>query len=371
MIDTLRGHFPVTKQWAFLDHAAVAPLPDESANALTAYAASLSGHGIAAISQWTHRLKEVRQLAAHIINAPNVDDICFIPNTSFGIGLVAEGFPWNAGDNVVTAAEEFPSNLYPWMNRREVEVRTVPSRDSRIHLDDLRDAMDDRTRVLAISAVEFASGYRNDLAALGELCRSKSVFFFVDAIQILGMMPLDVQALGIDALAADSHKWLLGPEGAGFAYVRREWAERLRATMVGWNSVVNPFDFNTIDFRLKSHAGRWEGGAPNVAGLTAMGASLQLLHDCGLEAVWRSIASLTDYLCEQAPRAGLEVFSSREASEKSGIVSLAAPNRDVTWLVTRCRDAGVIVNNRRHRLRVSPHAYNTPGDIDRFLDAVK
>lgn len=368
-----RARFPVARQWAFLDHAAVAPLPDPAVAALREYADSLAENGIAAVARWLDRIKRVRVVAARLVNAPSPEDVGFVPNTSHGIGLVAEGFPWRPGDNVVTAAEEYPANLYPWMNLRDrgVEVRTVPSRGSRVALDDLRAAMDGRTRVLTISAVEFASGFRNDLAALGNLCRSRDVFFFVDAIQALGVIPLDVQQLPIDALAADGHKWMLGPEGAGIAYVRREWVERLRPVMVGWNSVVKAFDFNAIDFTLKPHAGRWEGGSYNVPGIAALGASLELLLDTGIDAVCDRVTHVTDYLCERAASAGLDVFSSRAGGEKSGIVSLASPGRDPVALSKRCRAAGVVVNVRHRRLRVSPHAYNTEAEIDRFLDAVK
>jgi len=368
-----RAHFPVTRRWAFFDHAAVAPLPDAAAAALKDYAESLTENGITAVGRWVGRINAVRALAARLINAPSPDDVCFVPNTSAGIGIAAEGFPWRPGDNVVTAAEEYPANQYPWMNLRDrgVEVRTVPSRGSRVSVDDVRAATDARTRLLTISAVEFGSGFRNDLAALGELCRSRDIFFFVDAIQSLGVIPLDVQQLPVDALAADGHKWMLGPEGAGIAYVRRDWAERLRAVMVGWNSVVNPLDFNTIDFRLKPHAGRWEGGSYNVPGVTALGASLELLLAAGIDNVYARVMAVTDYLCDRAASAGLEVFSSRAAGEKSGIVSLVKPGHDPAALVKRCRAAGVVVNNRHNRLRVSPHAYNTEAEIDRFLDAVR
>jgi cysteine desulfurase / selenocysteine lyase len=368
-----RAHFPVARRWAFLDHAAVAPLPDTAVFALHEYAADLAENGIASVGRWVDRVKHVRGLAARLVHAPSPEDVCFVPNTSAGIGIVAEGFPWQPGDNVVTAAEEFPSNLYPWMNLQShgVEVRSIPSRGCRIAIDDIQAAMDSRTRLLTLSAVEFASGFRNDLAALGELCRARDVFFFVDAIQALGVIPIDVQAFPIDALAADGHKWMLGPEGAGIAFIRREWAERLRPVMVGWNSVIHPFDYNTIDFALKPHAGKWEGGAYNVPGVAALGASLDLLLEVGIENVWRRVEAVTDYLCDRAAAAGLEVFSGRAAGEKSGIVSVAKPGHDPAALMKRCRAAGVVVNNRHHRLRVSPHAYNTEAEIDRFIDAVK
>jgi selenocysteine lyase/cysteine desulfurase len=364
-----RAQFPVTAAWAFLDHAAVAPLPAPAVAALHEYAASLAAHGITAFPEWAARLARVRALAARLINAPDVNDVYFVPNTTHGIGVVAEGFPWRSGDNVVLAAEEYPANQYPWMNlaHRGVEVRAVPSRGNRVALDDLRAAMDARTRVLTASAVQFASGFRTDLDALGALCRERDVFFFVDAIQALGAFPVDVQKTPIDALAADGHKWLLGPEGAGFGYIRRAWVDRLHPIGVGAFSVENPWAFTTIDFKLKPHAGRWEGGAYNLPGLTALGASLELLLGAGIDNVARRVVELTDHLCERASALGWAVFSSRADHEKSGIVSLSHPARDPLDVVKRCRAAGVAVNARAGRVRASPHAYNTPEELDRFL----
>ena len=181
--------------------------------------------------------------------------------------------------------------------------------------------------MLTASFVQFASGFRDDLDALGGLCRERGVFFFVDAIQGLGVFPLDVQKTPIDALAADGHKWLLGPEGAGIAYIRREWIERLHPVGVGAHSVVKPFDYGTIDFDLKPHAGRYEGGALNLPGVTALGESLDLLLGAGIDNVSARVLQLTDYLCEKAASAGLEVFSSRRPGDGSGIVSLTKPGR--------------------------------------------
>ena len=371
-LPAFRRHFPVTERWAFLDHAAVAPLPDVAVAALREYGDSLAANGIAAVRDWTHRIRHVRELGRRLVNTPSADDVFFVPNTTHGIGVVAEGFPWQPGDNVVLPADEYPANQYPWLNlaARGVEARRVPTRAGRVLVDDLRAAMDARTRVLAVSAVQFATGFRADLDTLGELCREKGVFFFVDAIQALGAFPIDVQRTPIDALAADGHKWLLGPEGAGIGYVRREWVERLHPIGVGAFSVTRPLEFSTIDFTLKPHAGRWEGGALNVPGITAFGASLELLLDAGIPALRERVLGLTDYLCEHAAAAGWEVYSSRRPGEASGIVSLAVPGVPAEAVVAACRDAGVIVNARAGRVRVSPHGYNSEGEIDRFVAAV-
>jgi cysteine desulfurase/selenocysteine lyase len=368
-----RSQFPVTSRWAFLDHAAVAPLPQPAINALAEYSASLGENGVAAVKDWMERINQIRQRSARLINAPGSEDVYFIPNTTHGLGVIAEGFPWSPGDNLILAAEEYPANQYPWMNLtyRGVEVRKIQSREGRLSIDDYRAAVDRRTRLLTVSTVEFASGFRNDLALLGELCREHGLFFCVDAIQSLGIFPLDVQKTPIDALAADGHKWLLGPEGAGIGYIRREWVERLHPIGVGANSVLHPFPYTTIDFRLKPHAGRWEGGAYNVPGIAAFGASLGLLQEAGIAAIERRVLELTDYLCDKAIARGWRVYSSRLEGEKSGIVSLIHPSLSSLEVMKRCRQLGIIVNSRADRVRVSPHAYNTEDEIDRFLDAAR
>jgi selenocysteine lyase/cysteine desulfurase len=364
----LRSEFPVTRHWAFLDHAAVAPLTGRAQQALLEWAADMAENGDVHEKRWVQRVEEVRQLAARLLHADPLD-VAFIKNTSEGVGIVAEGLPWQPGDNMITAAEEYPANIYPWMNlaSRGVEVRLVPSNDGRIALDDIRARMDGRTRLVSLSFVEFASGFRNDLDAVGSLCRERGILFFVDAIQGLGVLPLDVQRTPVDFLAADGHKWLLGPEGAGIFWIRRALVERLRPVGIGWNSVVGARDFSRIDFTLKPHAGRWESGSLNVAGITALGASLELLLGLGIDAVARRVLELTDYLCEQSRRAGLTVYSSRRPEDRSGIVSLIVPGGEPRQLVRRCRDAGVVINQRAGRVRVSPHCYNTAEEIDRLI----
>jgi cysteine desulfurase/selenocysteine lyase len=368
----LRSAFPVTRNWVFLDHAAVAPLSAPARDAFREWLGAMTDNGGARLSRWVKRVEEVRALAARLLNADPLD-VAFVKNTSEGVGIVAEGFPWRPGDNLVTAAEEYPANVYPWLNlnNRGVEVRLIPSRGSRLALDDLRAALDARTRLVSLSFVEFSSGFRNDLAAVGALCRERGIFFFVDAIQGLGVLPLDVRALPIDFLAADGHKWLLGPEGAGIFYIRRELVERLHPVDIGWNSVVGATDFSTLDFRLKPHAGRWESGTLNVGGISALGASLALLLEAGTPAVAERVLGLTDHLCERAASAGFEVFSSRLPADRSGIVSLTVPGRDPRDLVRRCKDERIVVNQRAGRLRVSPHCYNTEAELDHLVEVLR
>ena len=269
-------------------------------------------------------------------------------------------------------AEEYPSNIYPWMNlaSRGVSVRLVPGRAGRIWPEDLVEAMDETTRVLAISHVEFASGFRNDLDRLVEICRNREVALCVDAIQGLGPLTIDVRETPVDFLAADGHKWLLGPEGAGLLYVRGDWIERLRPTGVGWHSVVGSYNSPEIDFRLKPNAQRWEGGSFNMAGLQALGASLTLLLEIGAEAVSQRILERAGSVRELAARAGWRVTGSKLPEDWSGIVAIEHDDLPSPQAAHALREQGIVVCARRGKLRISPHIYNDDDDLDRLHDAL-
>lgn len=370
--DALRiAEFPVAETWAYFDHAAVAPLPRRSGDVLRAWTLDQQSNGVVHWPDWERKLEAIRLQVAALLNA-DADEIAFITSTTQGIGLIAEGFPWREGDSVVTAEEEYPSNLYPWMNlaTRGVQLRTVPSRDGRVWLRDLAQAIDGTTRVLTISHVEFSSGFRNDLDALVELCQARGVALFVDAIQGLGPLVIDVKKTPIDFLAADGHKWLLGPEGAGLMYVRRDWIERLRPLGVGWHSVSASYNSPLPEFTLKPSAQRWEGGSFNMPGLQAFGASVGLILEIGKEAVSRRILERAETVRELASEAGWRVHGSRRPGDVSGIVALERPGIDTTAVGRDLRRQGIAVASRRGRLRISPHVYNNDSDLHRLKDAL-
>ncbi len=370
--DALRtAEFPVAENWAYLDHAAVSPLPKRSGDAMRAYADEQERNGVVNWLDQAAKLSALRKDLARLIHA-HPDEIAFVGSTTQGIGLVAEGFPWKPGENVVTAADEYPSNVYPWMNlaSRGVELRSVPTREGRVWVDDLLAAMDSQTRILTISHVEFASGFRNDLDALGSACRERGVAFFVDAIQGLGPLTIDVEKTPIDFLAADGHKWLLGPEGAGFLYVRREWIERLRPLGVGSHSVVGSYNSLTNDFILKPNAQRWEGGSFNMPGLHALGASVGLFLEIGPELVSERILDRAARVREIAFSAGWRSVSSDRLEDLSGIVALTKPGADPNEVVNSLRSRGVAAACRRGRLRFSPHMYNNNDDFERLREGL-
>jgi selenocysteine lyase/cysteine desulfurase len=254
---------------------------------------------------------------------------------------------------------------------RGVSVRLVRSREGRIWPEDLIEVMDQTTRVLAISYVEFASGFRNDLNRLVEICGARQVALFVDAIQGLGPLEVDVRKTPVDFLAADGHKWLLGPEGAGLLYVRGDWIDRLRPLNVGWHSVVGSYNAPEIDFRLKPNAQRWEGGSFNMAGLQALGASLSLIEELGPAAVSRRILERAEAVCEGALQAGWRVVGSNRPGDRAGIVAIEHDLVSAEHAARQMREQGIVVSARRGKLRISPHVYNNQDDLGRLQEALR
>jgi cysteine desulfurase / selenocysteine lyase len=366
-----RRMMPCAERWAYFDHAAVAPLTMPAQAAMANWAKEFADHGAVNWPQWAAELEHLRRRASELLHA-DAAEIALVHNTTEGINLVAEGFPWQPGDNVVMFDDEFPSNVYPWLNlaSRGVEVRRVAAGD-RPQLAELSKACDARTRIITVSWIGFASGWRHDVDELVDLAHRRGALLFLDAIQGLGVFPLDVRETPIDFLAADGHKWLLGPEGAGLFYLRAEHLDRLRPLGLGWNSVVQAHEFSKIELRLKPSAGRYEGGTYNMPGLLALGASLELLADYPPQKLSQRVLKLTDAICDRLAEVGAVVKSCRDRAHASGIVSFDLPGRNLLEARRHCRDRQVVLSHRGGRLRVSPHAYNNENDIDRLIDALR
>jgi selenocysteine lyase/cysteine desulfurase len=367
----LREEFPITRNYNFLNHASVAPIPKRAAEAMTQYLTQQQ-EGSYVKARYGRQVAHARRTAAELIGA-KPDEVAFTKSTSEGICFVANGLKWNAGDNIVTTAVEFPSNMYPWMNlqSRGVQLRTIMEENGRIPIDNLIDAIDSHTRVVAVSAVQFSSGYRMDLHDLGEWCQKRGVLFCVDAIQTLGVLPINVREMHIDFLSAGGHKWLCGPEGTGIFFCDRELAGHLRPTTLGWRSMKNGEDFSHYNYEFHDDARRFEASAHNVAGIVGLGASMDLLIEVGIEQITEHVLSLTDHLVERVRERGYRIFSSRADGEKSGIVSIASPSVDLPQLQQHLENEHRIITIIRDgRLRISPHLYNTVEEIDRLVDAM-
>jgi selenocysteine lyase/cysteine desulfurase len=314
--------------------------------------------------------ERVRKLAAQLINAAP-DEIAFIKNTTEGIGWVANGLSWNTGDNVVTTNVEFPANIYPWMGlqSRGVKLKMVPEENGRVPVDRIAGAIDSKTRVVTVSAVQFASGYRVDLAALGKICKDRGVLFCVDAIQAMGVLPVDVRAMNIDFLAADGHKWLCGPEGCGIFYCNQSLLGHLKPVVAGWMCMRDALNFGNYHFEFVNTACRFDTGSYNLAGIYGLGASIEMLLDIGIDNIASHVLMLTDRLVRGLREKGYRIVSSRQPGEASGIVAFVSDTHDQNAIQQHLEgEHRVVIALREGRLRSSPHVYNTVEEIDQVLE---
>ncbi|TVP94475.1 MAG: aminotransferase class V-fold PLP-dependent enzyme [Planctomycetaceae bacterium] len=364
---------PIVRDWAYLDHAAVAPLPAPTAAAIRDFADEASLAGDTVWPEWAAEVEQLRGDFATLLHT-DASEVAILPNTSYGINLVAEGFPWVAGDNVVIPADEFPSNVFPWQNqaRRGVALRIVPNRpDGSVDLSAILAAIDNRTRIVAASWVGFASGYRLDLAEAVAAVHAAGPLFFLDAIQGLGVFPLDLQRVPVDFLAADGHKWLLGPEGAGVAVIRKPHLERLTVAPVGWNSVRGAYRFGQAELDLKPDASRFEIGSTNMLGCRALRQSLsiflRLREALGEAAIADRVLDLAEELDEKLRNAGATTATAPRRQNRSGIVTFAPANLSAARFRSLAAERGIAVSCRGIGVRASIHAYNNSSDIDRLL----
>lgn len=367
-IEKYRKLFPITQKWIYLNHAGTSPLPRPVVQAMTKHLEDTSRNGSIHGKYWIRDIQKARELAARLING-SPPEIAFIRNTSEGLSWIANGIRWNAGENLITANVEYPANVYPWLNISNlgVETRFVKEREGKIYPEDIEQAIDPKTRLLAISSVEFSSGYRNDLKLLGNLCRQKNILFVVDAIQSLGAFPLDVQQDKIDILAAGAQKWLLGPAGVGILYCRREILDQIRVTVVGADSVINAEDYLNYDFTLKPDSTRFESGTGNRVGLVGLKASLELLFEVDCQEITQRILQITEYFCSAAQCKGYHIYSPRGEGEKSGIISFYHDKYRCEEIRDFLRGYGVFTVIRDHRLRISPHFYNTIEEMAKVI----
>jgi selenocysteine lyase/cysteine desulfurase len=318
-------------------------------------------------SGWLAAYDGLRQAAARLIGASG-DEIAIVKNTSEGIATVANGLDWRAGDAAVVFREEFPANYFPWvrLERRGVRLRWLSIYDP---LEAVEEACRG-ARLLAVSHVNYLSGYRIDLEAYGEICRRRGCLFFVDAIQGLGAFPIDVRRAGIDALAADGHKWLLGPEGCGILFIRRELQDSIDPVEFGWTNVAAYADYASRDMTLRPDAGRYECGTLNTIGCFGLRAAIEFLLEVTIEAIAPAVLALADRLRQGALEKGYEILGPTEGDRRSGIVSIRKPEQDSRAAVRALREQGIIASPRQGFIRLSPHFYIPPEAIERTLEAL-
>ncbi|HCQ02951.1 MAG TPA: aminotransferase [Candidatus Latescibacteria bacterium] len=367
----IRQEFPVVNQITYLNHAAVGTISRRVRSAVEQYVKDFNEFAASHYAQWDLTVQDTRRAVAQLIHA-EADDIALVKNTSEGICFAANGIDWHPGENVIVNDMEFPSNVLPWLNltSRDVETRFVKSHHGRIVPEDIHAMIDDKTRVVAISHVEFGNGFRNDIGTIGAICREKGVYFVVDAIQSLGQVPINVIETPVDILTADAHKWLLGPEGIGVFYCAPHMIERLHLYEVGWHSIKEAGDYDSYDPTPAATAQRFECGALNTMGIYALKAAVDLLLEVGVENIQDRLLLLTSTLIDHLQNKGYRIVSPRGKEEWSGIVTFMSDRYDTESLHLTLRSKHIIGAKRGGGIRISPHFYNTEEEVLRVVDAL-
>lgn len=372
-IDSLiEQEFPLTDEWHYLNHAGVGPWPRRTSEAIQAFAEENLQQGAAEYPRWNKLEAQLRQQLAEFINAPSSADIALLKNTSEGLSMVAHGFPWSQGDNVVISDQEFPSNRVVWesLSTYGVETRQVP-----IDISDpeqaLMNACDSHTKMLSISNVQYASGLRMDLVRIGEFCKQKNIAFCVDAIQGLGVFAHDVQAMHIDFLCADAHKWLLGPEGIAVFYCDAKWRDRLALHEFGWHMVENPHDFNQVQWIPAKNGQRFECGSPNMLGVHGFAASLSLFNEVGMDIIESRILERTEFFFEQlGNKHDLECLTDPKQGRYAGIVVIRNKNKSAADLFPELMKQKIVCAERGGGIRFSPHFYTPLSALSFAIEAM-
>jgi selenocysteine lyase/cysteine desulfurase len=362
-----RDQFPVAERFLYLNHAAVAPLSKAAADAMKLLTEDAWRYGALHYSAWLEACEGVRQAGARLIGAHR-DEIAILKNTSEGLATIALGLDWRPGDRVVGFREEFPANIFPWkrLERKGVAVEWLSVADPLERIDQAcRGA-----RLLAISFVQYLGGQRADLLAIGEICARRGCLLAVDAIQGLGAFPIDVRKARIQALAADGHKWLLGPEGCAVLYVQKDLQDSIEPVEFGWTNVANHHDYASRDMTLRADAGRYECGALNTVGCFGLRAAIEFLLAVGIDRIATHVQALGDRIAAGVAARGYQVLGQRTPASGAGIVSFRKEGLDANHAVSRLREQGIIAAARQGWIRASPHFYIAPGEIDRLLEAL-
>ncbi|MED5388584.1 MAG: aminotransferase class V-fold PLP-dependent enzyme [Pseudomonadota bacterium] len=360
--------FPHRDDLLYLNHAAVAPWPVRTREAVTEFAGQNCEIGARDYPHWLKVEQRLRERLAWLIGGASLDEIALLKNTSEGLSVIAQGLQWERGDQVVISDQEFPSNRIPWEALADQGVDVIA-----VNLDTPQpeqaviEALGPRTRLVSLSAVQYGSGLRMDMAPIGAACRARDILFCVDAIQILGALPFSAEQANADFVVADGHKWMLGPEGLALFYCRQAVQDKLTLRQHGWHMVANAGNYTTTDWQVATNARRFECGSPNMLGIHALEASLSLLEETGMEQVAAALEARVERLIEGLARRGATLLSPTERARRAGIVTFTLPDEAPGDTFQRLRQAGVVCAERGGGVRVSPHFYTDYSVIDRTL----
>lgn len=367
--DLIDREFPLDEGLIYLNHAAVAPWPARTRDAVKKFAEENAASGARNYPGWMQKEAELRAQIQRLLNAPSTDDIGLLKNTSEALSVVAHGLEWKQGDNVVTSAEEFPSNRIPW---QALSSRGVTLTEVDVSVDQpekaLMEACGLQTRVLTVSSVQYGSGLRLDLEQLGRFCKGNDILFCVDAIQSIGAIDMDVQSNQADFVMADGHKWMLGPEGIALFYSTPAARDKLQLHQFGWHMTEN-IDFNSRDWDIAGSARRFECGSPNMLGIHALSASLSLFEEVGMPVIQQRVLDNSEYLIDRLNHIPeIEVSTPVDENRHAGIINFTVEATDLDRLQRKLLRNNVICVHRGGGIRFSPHFYMARDILDKAVE---
>jgi cysteine desulfurase / selenocysteine lyase len=371
--------FPHSHKQIYFNHAGISPLPQRTKKKMQWVVEQLAHNpGRYWLEQGMPLTERLMDRLVHLINAADPAEIVPITTTSAGLNALAQAINWQPGDNLIFCELEFPANAYPWLSlaRDGVEVRQATAVDGGLTLETVQQTIDENTRLVAASAIQFFSGHRTDLAAIGHFCRERNILFVVDAIQAIGHMPIDVQAIQIDVLATGGQKSLLAPPGIGFMYVRRSLAEQMHPRCIGSNATVDCYHWLKYDLTPLPAAQRFQSGTPNLIGLVGLHESVGLLQELTIGHIEQHTRQLTTTAIEQLETRSYQVITPHNSGQAPGpIVTFCSPldNEATDALVTRLAGQGAFIVKHldaagKPHLRLSVHCYNTLEEVAQFID---
>ncbi len=379
-LEHFRKQFPHTERGIiYMNHAAQSPLPKTTVDAINEHLQGRHNGMMMTYPRDMEIMAQCKSRIAELTGAQNTNQIAFIGNTSEGLNRVTSGLQWRAGDEIILNTIEFPSNVYPYRKLEAQGVRCifVDADDGTVPVDRIAAAITPNTRMIAISAVQFLSGYHADMKTLGELCRRNNIWFVVDGIQAAGIVPVDIAGWGVDAFATGGLKWLMAPTGIGFLYLSERMNEHLDTPDPGWLSVEKPWDLFRTDQPLRSDAQRFEGGVVNIPGVYGLNASIGLLLETGIAHIYQHVQKCTQKLRQELEEFGLKTFTTADPKHQSGIITFdlhgtAVHNpANIEHLETIFRDRGIFLSVRDRKLRFAPHGYNTLNEIEQIIRETK
>ncbi len=371
-LNEIRSFFPHTESGLiYLNHAAISPLPVQVNRSVSHWLDIRTNGPVENFSELEETIHTTRQRVADYLNADSADQITFLGNTSDAISAVASGLNWSDGDEIILNTMEFPSNVQPFrrLESKGVKLIYIPHRDYTITADQIESRITPRTKMVSVSAVQYLSGYRADLMAIGKLCREKNLLFVVDGIQALGASTLDVEACHIDAVATGAHKWLMAPMGIGFLYLSKKLQKTLTPFKTGWLSVENPWELSEFDHEWLPVSAHLETGTPNMLGIAGLGESLKLFNEIGTDHIKNHILYLTEFILNNLSVRPCESITKPDEHQRLGIVSFSMTGTtDYNGCVEELKGRNITISSRENHFRVSPHYYNTEEEIETVLD---